>query len=144
MNPITDLSHRAHANNALKALWGFWTLSLIMLAVSQLINLPETAITPSLILTGVLIWSFKALPLLVSIPFIKERSHTAATWLAYACLVYFILWVLVGFTEGREILGLAGSLTTTGLFISCALFIRFEKRRLAFTNAATSTNTAGS
>lgn len=144
MNPTTDLPYQAKANNALKALWGFWTLSLTMLALSQLINLPEAALTPSLIVTGLLFWSFKALPLLVAMPFIKHRSHTAATWLAYACLVYFIIWVLVGFTEERELLGIAGSVATTGLFISCALFVRFEKQRLAFANKATPKDTVSS
>jgi uncharacterized membrane protein len=134
---MTSKIPNANASKALLAIWVFWCSSVLLLGFSQVLGFSltqgqgETEINLSLLFSGLLFWAVKASPLLAAFLPLRKRSHRAATWLAYACLFYFLIWMLVCFTPNRSELGTLGLAATTGLFISCLLFTRWEKRLIA-------------
>lgn len=125
----TQSSFQHNATRALTLMWVFWASQLTLLGMTQLAEVaPSQPLSVGYVVAGLLFWAFKALPLLIAIPWLLKRSHKAASWLAYACLFYFITWMLVAFTPERAQLGALGALSSTGLFVSCMLFTRWEKR----------------
>ena len=98
------------------------TLALMLITTFQ--DAPETIESQSdLIISGVLFWALKSLPLLLFIPGLIKRSHYAASWLAYAVMLYFV--IAVAFGSGSLLWLKAGTLCV--LFLAALLFTRWKK-----------------
>lgn len=101
---------------------------IIILLLSTFSNPPQNIeSTFSLVLTGIGIWLFKVLPLLLFIPGLIKRSHKSAAWLSYMSMLYFILAVLLAFTPGASGWGWGLVLVSLIVFISSMLFTRWKK-----------------
>jgi len=105
-----------------------YLVTLGVLLASTFSSPPETIeSTLMFILSGLGIWLFKALPLLLFIPGLIQRSHKAAAWLSYMSMLYFILAVLLAFTPGASGWGWAMVLSSLIMFISSMMFTRWKK-----------------
>ena len=105
-----------------------YIVTLLILLLSTFSNPPENIdSTPMFILTGVGIWLFKILPLLLFIPGLIKRLHKAAAWLSYVSMLYFILAVLLAFTPGASGWGWGMVFSSLIMFISSMMFTRWKK-----------------
>ena len=115
------------------ATWGAWIsyfALLITFALSKIdgATLPEQGLSFKYILSGFIVWIISCFPLLIMLPgMIRNKPRTYA-WLAYITLVYFILSVLLTFTENGWIYGITSSIASTVLFVCCLLIVRWHKR----------------
>lgn len=106
-----------------------YVLILLILLAQTLANAPQDSDsgTALLWLSGVGIWLFKILPLLILIPGLIEKRHRTATWLSFMSMFYFILGVLLAFTPGGSLWGWLLSIGTLLLFLSSMLYTRWKK-----------------
>jgi len=108
--------------------WWVLILSYIALLGSMLLSTFEGAPTTiesesDLVLSGVIFWALKCLPLFLFIPGLIKKSHYAASWLSYAIMLYFVLIIAFG-TDGWMWVQSAAMIT---LFIAAMLFTRWKK-----------------
>lgn len=109
-----------------------YSLTLLILLLQTLLNPPQETQTAAALLwlSGVGIWLFKVLPLLLFIPGLIQRRHSTSAWLSYVSMLYFVLGVLLTFTPGASGWGWGLSVTTLVLFLSSMLYTRWRKADL--------------
>lgn len=108
-----------------------YLVTLLILLFSTFASAPEGEMDTWLyLLSGLGIWLFKILPLLLFIPGLIARKHSTSAWLSYMTMLYFVLAVLLAFTRGAEGWGWALTITTLVMFIASMLFTRWRKADL--------------
>lgn len=114
--------------NAYAMMLSSYLATLLILLLSTFSSAPaEIDSTLMLIASGLGIWLFKILPLLLFVPGFFSRSHKSAAWLSYVSMLYFILAILLAFTPGASLWGWAMAASSTAMFISSMLFTRWKK-----------------
>ncbi len=117
------------ANRAWQVLVASYAGLLLLLLVSTLSNPPESITEPLMLwVTGVGYWLLKVVPLLLFIPGLRQRSHKAASWLAYMIMLYFVFAVMDAFTPGSGVFGWLMVLLSLSVFVSSMMFTRWQKR----------------
>lgn len=110
----------------------FYILTALILLASTIAAAPAKLDPASLgfWLSGLTIWLFKMIPLLIFIPGLYKKSERTATWLSYVSMLYFIFAVLLIFTPGAFYYGWAMSASTLLLFLFSMLYTRWRKAEL--------------
>ena len=95
-------------------------------------------ITFKFVLSGIIIWAVSCLPLLILLPGMIMNKARTYTWMSYVSLVYFILSVLLVFTDKAQLFGYGTCIASIGLYVSCVLHTRWHKRAEYQANLKTS------
>ncbi|MGB1090506.1 MAG: DUF2069 domain-containing protein [Oceanobacter sp.] len=102
---------------------------LALLALSTAANPPESIDSQVMLwLSGIGIWVFKTIPLLILIPALINKSHKGASWLSYVVQLYFIIAVVLAFTPESALWGWLMSADTLIIFISSMMYTRWQRR----------------
>ena len=102
--------------------------ALLTLLVSTYASAPETIDSPWLyVLSGLGIWLFKILPLLLFVPGLISRKHSTSAWLSYMSMLYFVLGVLLAFTPGAALWGWLLTISAFLLFLASMLYTCWAK-----------------
>lgn len=106
-----------------------YVLTLLILLLQTFAHPPENsdASATLLLLSGVIIWLFKILPLLFVIPGLIQKRQRTGSWLSFLSMLYFIFGVLLTFTSGAGLWGWLLSITSLVLFLSSMLYTRWKK-----------------
>lgn len=108
-----------------------YLITLLILLVSTFASAPDNDMELWLYLaSGIGIWLFKILPLLLFIPGLIKRKHSTTAWLSYMSMLYFVLAILLAFTPGANVWGWAMAASTMVLFIATMLYTRWRKADL--------------
>ena len=83
------------------------------------------------VLSGLGIWLFKILPLLLFVPGLIKRKHSTSAWLSYMSMLYFVLGVLLAFTPGAALWGWLLTVSSFLMFLSSMLYTRWAKADIA-------------
>ncbi|MDF1762228.1 MAG: DUF2069 domain-containing protein [Oleibacter sp.] len=115
-------------NKKARIAWRLMIISYIGLLLAMLgatFAAPPTTIESEqdILISGLIFWVFKSLPLMLFIPGLIKRSHYVSAWLCYTTLLYFTLFMAL--TGGTWLLVLVS--TSLVLFISSMLFTRWQK-----------------
>ncbi|UTW47004.1 DUF2069 domain-containing protein [Bacterioplanoides sp. SCSIO 12839] len=125
------MTRKAESKNTLTAyamMLSSYLVTVVILLAETFSDAPESIDSGLIFLaSGLGIWLFKILPLLLFVPGFFSRSHKSAAWLSYVSMLYFILAVLLAFTPGASLWGWGMVLSTIALFISSMLFTRWKK-----------------
>ena len=125
------MTRKAESKNTLTAyamMLSSYLVTVVILLAETFSDAPESIDSGLIFLaSGVGIWLFKILPLLLFVPGFFSRSHKSAAWLSYVSMLYFILAVLLAFTPGASLWGWGMVFSTIVLFISSMLFTRWKK-----------------
>lgn len=118
----------SNTRNAYNIMLVSYLITIAILLFSTFANPAENIDSNAMfVLTGMGIWLFKTLPLLLFIPGLIKRAHKPAAWLSYMSMLYFILAVLLAFTPGASAWGWGMVFSSLTLFISSMLFTRWKK-----------------
>lgn len=108
-----------------------YLITLLILLLSTFASAPDTIAEPWLFwLSGIGIWLFKILPLLLFIPGLIDRRHSTSAWLSYIAMLYFVLAVLLTFTPDASLWGWAMSVSTLVMFLTSMFYTRWRKADL--------------
>lgn len=111
-----------------------YLITLLILLLSTFASAPDTITEPWLYwLSGIGIWLFKILPLLLFVPGLLARRHSTSAWLSYVAMLYFVLAVLLTFTPDASRWGWAMSISTLVMFLSSMFYTRWRKADLRLT-----------
>ena len=125
------MTRKAESKNTLTAyamMLSSYLVTVVILLAETFSDAPENIDSGLIFLaSGLGIWLFKILPLLLFVPGFFSRSHKSAAWLSYVSMLYFILAVLLAFTPGASLWGWGMVFSTIALFISSMLFTRWKK-----------------
>ncbi|WP_419810993.1 DUF2069 domain-containing protein [Bacterioplanoides sp.] len=125
------MTRNAESKNTLTAyamMLSSYLVTVVILLAETFSDAPESIDSGLIFLaSGLGIWLFKILPLLLFVPGFFSRSHKSAAWLSYVSMLYFILAVLLAFTPGASLWGWSMVFSTIALFISSMLFTRWKK-----------------
>ena len=125
------MTRKAESKNTLTAyamMLSSYLVTVVILLAETFSDAPESIDSGLIFLaSGLGIWLFKILPLLLFVPGFFSRSHKSAAWLSYVSMLYFILAVLLAFTPGASLWGWGMVFSTIALFISSMLFTRWKK-----------------
>ena len=126
-----------------RATWATWISYLALLIIFALSKVDSAmnnealmngaledgqGITFKFVLSGIIIWAVTCLPLLILLPGMIMNKARTYTWMSYVSLVYFILSVLLIFTDKAQVFGYGTCLASIGLYIGCVLHTRWYKR----------------
>lgn len=119
----------AKAARAWQVMIASYVSLIVLFLISTFMSPPETITSGvMLVLSGLGIWLFKILPLLLVIPGLLKRSHKAASWLAYVTMLYFVIGVLLVFTPEATLVGWLIVALAFVIFLSSLLYTRWQKR----------------
>lgn len=125
------MTRKAESKNTLTAyamMLSSYLVTVVILLAETFSDAPESIDSGLIFLaSGLGIWLFKILPLLLFVPGFFSHSHKSAAWLSYVSMLYFILAVLLAFTPGASLWGWGMVFSTIALFISSMLFTRWKK-----------------
>jgi len=108
-----------------------YLVTLLILLISTFASAPEADMPLWLyVASGIGIWLFKILPLLLFVPGLIARKHSTTAWLSYMSMLYFVLAILLAYTPGASLWGWAMALSTMVLFLASMLYTRWRKADL--------------